>query len=212
MTPLKQVWDREVVGRLLDHGMSGVDPLRAELLRDVRGRVVEIGFGTGANLPFYPDAVSELVAVEPSVGLAERARPRLEAWGRPHRVVSASASRPLPLDARSFDAAVVTFVLCSVNDVKAVLGEVARLLAPGAPLFLAEHVAAPRGALRQVQKTIRPAWSALLGGCDPARDTRARLDENGWDTSTLRDVALELPYPVRPGLVGTTRLAARSSA
>lgn len=205
MSGLKQTWEREVMGRLLDHGMAGVDPLRADLLRDVSGRVIEIGFGTGANLPFYPPAVRELVAVEPSLGLADRARPRLDAWGRPHSIVTASASRPLPLDARSFDAAVVTFVLCSVKEVRPVLDEIARLLAPGAPVYLAEHVAAAAGPMRVAQRAVRPAWKAVLGGCDPARETRALLDEAGWDTRTLRDVRLELPLPVRSGLVGVAR-------
>lgn len=202
MSSLRRAWDREVGGRLLDHGMKGVDPLRAELLRDVRGRVVEIGFGTGANLPFYREGVTELVAVEPSEGLVDRARPRLEAWGRPHQLVMASASRPLPLDPGSFDAAVITFVLCSVRDVPAVLAETARLLRPGAPLYVAEHVAAPGGALRATQRALRPAWKALVGGCDPARDTRAAMEREGWSTGELRDERLPLPVPVRPGLVG----------
>lgn len=188
--------------------MRGVDPLRRELLRDVRGRVVEIGFGTGANLPFYPEGVTGLVAVEPSEGLADLARPRLEAWGRPHQLVTASAARPLPLDAASFDAAVITFVLCSVRDVHAVLEETARLLRPGAPVYLAEHVAAAGGPLRATQRAIRPAWKTLVGGCDPARDTRALIERDAWDTRELRDVRLDLPFPVGPGIAGVARTPA----
>jgi ubiquinone/menaquinone biosynthesis C-methylase UbiE len=205
MSVLRRAWEREVTGRLLDHGMQGVDRERELLLRDARGRVVEIGFGTGANLPFYPEGVSELVAIEPSLGLADRARARLADWERPHELVIASASRPLPLDARSFDAAVITFVLCSVRDVDAVLTETARLLRPGAPLLLAEHVAARSRSLRTMQRALRPAWGALLGGCDPARDTRALLARSGWDVGALRDVDLALPLPVRPGLLGVAR-------
>ncbi|MDQ3036526.1 MAG: class I SAM-dependent methyltransferase [Myxococcota bacterium] len=205
VTVVQRVWEREVMGRLLDHAMHGVDDVRAELLRSAQGRVLEIGFGTGSNLPFYPDAVDELIAVEPSEGLADRARGRLETWGRPHALLTASASRPLPLDAHSFDAVVLTFVLCSVRDVAAVLTETGRLLKPGAPLLLAEHVAAPAGSLRTLQRAVRPAWSALLGGCDPARDTRALLAASRWDVSALRDTTLALPLPVRPGLVGIAR-------
>lgn len=206
---VRRAWEREALGRLLDHGMRGVDPLRADLLRGVEGRVLEVGFGTGANLPFYGSSVHELVAVEPSEGLADRARERLAAWGRPHELVIASASRPLPLDPASFDAVVITFVLCSVRDVGAVLRETARLLRPGAPLHLAEHVAASRGPLRIAQRAIRPAWGALLGGCDPARDTRALLADEGWDVAGLHEEALDLPLPVRPGLVGVARPPAR---
>ncbi len=199
---LRRTYDREVLGRLLDAGMRGVAPVRAELLAPLRGRVVELGFGTGANLPHYPAAVTELVAVEPSEGLAALARARLAAGPLAHRVVVGSASRPLPLDAGSFDAAVVTFVLCSARDVAALLAEARRLLAPGAPLHVAEHVAAPGPALAMTQRVIRPAWRAVLGGCDPARDSRAALEAAGFDTTGLRDVRLALPFPVGTGLVG----------
>src|SRR5687767_11863713 len=101
-------YDRVILARLLDHGMTGVDPLRAPLLAHARGRTIEIGFGTGANLPHYPDAVDSLVAVEPSEGLAVHARARLARWGRPHEVLVQSGSRPLPFADASFDSAVIT--------------------------------------------------------------------------------------------------------
>lgn len=200
-------YERHVLSWILDNTMRGVEPLRGELLAPARGRVLEIGFGTGANLPYYPAAVRELVAVEPSAGLAAVARARLEAWGRPYDVIEQSGSRPLPLADASFDAVVLTFVLCSVKRVPALLAEVRRLLRPGAPLLLAEHVAARGGAQLRVQRGVRPLWKLCLGGCDPARDTRALLGAAGFDTDALRDVALGLPWVVRPGLVGVARVA-----
>lgn len=204
---LGRTYDREVLGRLLDAGMRGVLPVRAKLLAGARGRVVELGFGSGSNLPFYPDAVTELVAVEPSEGLAELARARLRGTARAHEVVVGSASRELPLDARSFDAAVITFVLCSVKRVPEMLAEARRLLKPGAPLFVAEHVLAKTRPLATTQQLIRPVWKAALGGCDPARDSRAMLEAAGFDTSELCDETLALPYPVSRGIVGITRVA-----
>ncbi len=202
---LGRAYDREVLGRVLDAAMRGVEPLRAKLLADARGRVVELGFGTGSNLPFYPEAVTSLVAVEPSEGLAELARERLRRSGRAHEVVVGSASRALPLDAHSFDAAVLTFVLCSVKRVPDLLAEARRLLAPGAPLFIAEHVLAQTRATATAQRLVRPAWKAALGGCDPARDTRALLEAAGFDTREVRDETLALPFPVKSGLVGVAR-------
>lgn len=200
----RSVWDRAVVGPLMERSMRGVEPLRAALLKTARGRIVEIGFGTGANLPFYPDSVTELVAVEPSTGLIERAHERLETWGRPYAIVPASATHALPLEAHSFDAAVMTFVLCSVPDVKAVLEQTARLLKPGAPLLLAEHVAAGSRGWRCMQHVMRP-FSKAIAGCDPTRDTGATLVALSWDTRDLRPQSIDLMRPYHTGLVGVVR-------
>jgi ubiquinone/menaquinone biosynthesis C-methylase UbiE len=198
-------YDRRILAQILDRGMRGVDPLRAGLLASARGRVIEIGFGTGSNLPFYPRAVDELVAVEPSEGLASVARDRLEQWDRPHRVVVQSGARPLPFDAASFDAVVITFVLCSARRVPALLAEARRIIKPGAPLLLAEHVVAAGGAHRACQSAMRPLWQACLGGCDPTSDPRPALRDAGFDGSELAATKLELPWLVSPGLVGVAR-------
>jgi len=198
-------YDREVLARILDRGMKGVDAVRAPLLASAHGRVLEIGFGTGANLPFYGGDVTSLVAVEPSAGLAAHARTRLARWGRPYEVVEQSASRPLPLAIASFDAAVITFVLCSARHVAPLLAETRRLMRPGAPLYLAEHIVAEGSTLRAVQRTLRPAWKACLGGCDPTSDPRPALVEAGFDVSALTRVRLDMPVVVRPGLVGIAR-------
>ncbi len=202
---MSSFYERRVLSWILDNTMRGVEPLRGDLLASAAGRTLEIGFGTGANLPYYPPAVTSLVAVEPSAGLAAVARERLRAWGRPAEVIEQSGSRPLPLADASFDAVVLTFVLCSVKRVPELLAEVRRLARPGAPIFLAEHVVARAGTLRRVQHAVRPLWGLCLGGCDPARDTRALLAAAGFDTAGLRDVALGLPWVVRPGLVGIAR-------
>lgn len=195
-------YDRVVLARVLDHGMSGVDPLRTPLLSRARGRVIEIGFGTGANLPHYPDAVTSLVAVEPSEGLAAHARERLARWGRPFEVVVQSGSRPLPFPDRSFDTAVITFVLCSVRRLPELLAETRRLLRDGGELLLAEHIGAHGRGLALLQRALRPAWKACLGGCDPTRDPRPALVAAGFDVSQLREITLDMPIVVRPGLIG----------
>lgn len=212
-SPLERSFQKHVLSRLLDDGMRGVEPLRDELLRDVGGRVLEIGFGTGANLPYYrgrTEGMTELVAIEPAEGLAELAQERLEAWssrtGVKARIEVASGSRPLPLPDASFDAVVITFVLCSVRYPDAMLAEARRVLARDGRLVIAEHVAAPAGVKRTAQRLVRPAWKALLGGCDPLTDARSSLERAGFDTSELVDRRLGLPWVVSTGLVGRARL------
>lgn len=195
-------YERVVLARILDRGMRSVDPLRADLLAPATGRVIEIGFGTGANLPHYPPAVTSLVAVEPSQGLASHARQRLAAWGRPFEVLVQSGSRPLPFPDAAFDTAVITFVLCSARRVPELLAETRRLLKPGAPLLLAEHIAAEPGPLRHLQHLLRPAWQTCLGNCDPTRDPRPALIAAGFTVTDLQTRRLDLPLPVSPGLLG----------
>jgi SAM-dependent methyltransferase len=208
---LDRAFQKHVVSQLLDRGMRGVEPLRAQLLAGVRGRVLEMGFGTGSNLAYYPaeGAIDELVAVEPAEGLAEIARARINAWssetGVKTRLEVASGARPLPLDPGSFDTVVLTFVLCSVREPEAMLAEARRLLAPGGHLVIAEHVAAPEGLRRHAQRAIRPAWKALLGGCDPLGDARGALARAGFETTEVEDRSLALPWIVATGVVGRAR-------
>ena len=199
---LAQWYDREVLARVLDLGMRGVESVRGPLLAQAHGRVLEIGFGTGANLPYYPAAVTSLVAVEPSHGLAGHARARLAHWGRPHEVLERFGGEDLPFPDASFDVAVITFVLCSARRIAPLLAQTRRLLKPGGPLLLAEHIAAAPGPLRTLQTALRPAWKACLGGCDPTSDPRPALLAAGFETSGLHTLALGLPLVVRPGLVG----------
>lgn len=198
-------YDRVILARILDRGMAGVDPLRAPLLAHAHGRVIELGFGTGANLPHYPAAVTSLVAVEPNEGLASHARERLARWDRPHDVVIQSASRPLPFPDASFDTAVITFVLCSARRVPELLAETRRLLRPGGALLLAEHIGARTRPLRWLQRLLRPAWKTCLGNCDPTLDPRPALVAAGFDVSQLHELDLDMPLVVRPGLLGVAR-------
>ncbi len=206
-----KLWEREILSRLLDHGMRGVAPIRHEVLAKVGGRVLEIGFGTGASLPHYGAEVDELVAIEPASELAAIGRARLERWSQDtgHRgsLHELSATRPLPLDAGSFDAVVILFVLCSIERLDAVLEQAHRLLTPTGAIFLAEHVAAdadpaPHPLRERTQRLIRPAWKLALGGCDPHKSLDAALMRNGFDVRALERRELDLPWVVRSGLVG----------
>ncbi len=120
---------------------AGLGEMRRRLLADAAGRVVEIGAGTGVNLDLYPEAVTELVLVEPDPHMAKRLRARLAASSRRATVLEAPAER-LPHPDSSFDLAVATLVLCTVPDPAATLAELRRVLVPGGRLALIEHVRA----------------------------------------------------------------------
>jgi SAM-dependent methyltransferase len=206
-----RVWEREVLCRLLDHGMRGVEPVRAEVAGQARGRVLELGIGTGASLPHLGPGVEELVAVEPASELAAIARERVGRWaaerGAKGTVIEGSATRPLPLEDGSFDGVLILFVLCSIEKVDATLAQAHRLLKPGGALLLAEHVAAdadpvPHPARERAQRLIRPAWKLALGGCDPHKSLDAVLARSGFDVRGLEHRELDLPWVVRSGLVG----------
>ena len=211
MSRVADLWEREALSRLLEYGMRGVDPVRREVLSAATGRVLELGFGTGASLPHYGREVSELVAVEPATQLAAIGRERLQRFASersvPASLLEASATRPLPLDAGSFDTVVILFVLCSIERLDEALAQTRRMLRPGGSVVLAEHVAAEGSsrvmrARAGVQRLVRPAWKLALGGCDPHKSLDGALERHGFDVSGLERRELGLPWVVRAGLVG----------
>ena len=144
------------------------------------GRVLEVGVGSGLNLAFYDAArVKEVVGIDPSHTLLERAVARARTAGVPVALERCSVER-LPFDAGSFDSAVVTYTLCSVDDPVVALREVARVLAPRAEIFFVEHGIAPDGSTRRWQRRLSPAWSVVGGGCRLDRDPFASLKQAGF--------------------------------
>lgn len=166
---------------------------RAELLGQATGVVLEVGAGTGANLPFYPPAVERVLLLEPDPAMRERLVQRASASST---VLSGSARR-LPLATGSVDTVVSTLVLCSVGDPAPAVAELRRVLRPDGQLLVLEHVGGPAGSrTRAAQHLLTPLWSRVAGGCSLERDTRRALAHGGFDTSGLRDDRLPVPVPV----------------
>lgn len=153
--------------------------IRADVLRDVSGRVLEIGFGTGLNLPAYPASVREITAVEPSGGMNRRAARRIARWGGTVHV-HALAGEALPFADRSFDAVVITLTLCSVDDPVRVLAEARRVLVPGGTLHFFEHVASDDPAWRRRQDRMNGVQRLLAGGCNLNRDSEKNIRAAGF--------------------------------
>jgi ubiquinone/menaquinone biosynthesis C-methylase UbiE len=148
---------------------AAVGAWRRRLAAEARGRVLEIGTGTGAQFRWYAPGVS-VTAVEPDALMLERARRRAPGAAASVAVVEGRAEE-LPFAEASFDAAVSAFALCTVTDPAAALAELRRVLVPGGRLLLLEHVHLPWEPGRTLQSRAAPAWAAVAGGCRLDRDT-----------------------------------------
>lgn len=185
---------------------AGLQRMRGELLAAARGRVVELGAGTGVNLDLYPGEVEELVMVEPDPHMSKRLRQKLAGSGRTATVVEAPAER-LPLEDDSFDTAVATLVLCTVPDPNAALAEAARLLKPGGKLLFVEHVRADDPALARWQDRLEKPWRFLGDGCHCNRDTVATIEASPFSLEdVVRDELPKSPPIVRPLVRGSATL------
>lgn len=162
----------------------GIRRQRQRIGRAARGRVLELGAGTGAMLEHYGDAVSAVVATEPDPHMLRRARPRQRAAGVPVELRQADA-QDLPFDDASFDTVVVALALCTVPDLDRALGEARRVLRPDGQLLFVEHVVSPRPGLARLQSWLTPAWKAVAGGCHLDRDTVGRIESAGFELDDL---------------------------
>jgi SAM-dependent methyltransferase len=159
----------------------GATEHRRRLLRDLSGRVVEIGAGNGLNFGYYPATVTDVVAIEPEPTLRAIAQQAAARAPVPVSVRQGTADA-VPLEDGEMDAAVASLVLCSVPDQARALGELHRVLRPGGELRFYEHVIArcqPKRAILQLADH-SGLWPAIGGGCHPARDTGAAIEAAGF--------------------------------
>ena len=179
---------------------------RRETLAGLSGRVIEIGSGSGPNFAHYPEAVSELVAVEPEANLRAKAEEAARDSGRSIRVIDAVADR-LPFADGAFDAAVAVLVLCSVPNQAAALGELHRVVRAGGELRFYEHVIGSSKRLSVLQRSLAPGLSKLFGGCRADRDTGRAIEEAGFRIERNRRFLIRtiIEVPAAPRILGTAR-------
>jgi ubiquinone/menaquinone biosynthesis C-methylase UbiE len=176
--------------------------LRHELLAGASGAVVEIGAGTGVNLPHYPSAVERIVCTEPEEPMARRLRRKAVDSGLAVEVVEAPAER-LPFEDDSFDTAVATLVLCTVTDPAAALRELARVPRPGGRLIFIEHVRSPEEGLAKWQDRLHPLWVRFGHGCHCNRPTLEAIEGSPLRVESHRRGRIpKAPPIVRPLLTG----------
>ena len=181
---------------------AGLSIHREKLLAQAAGRVLEIGGGTGANLPFYGRGVTELVVSEPEEPMARRLERKLAGYHVPTRVVRAPAEE-LPLEPGSADRVVSTLVLCTVAEPVRALAEIRRVLKPHGLLLFIEHVRSDNPQLARWQDRLRGPWAWFGHGCQTNRRTADMMREAGFSFTDLRHAELPKAVPVvRPLIVG----------
>ncbi|HZU15522.1 MAG TPA: methyltransferase domain-containing protein [Candidatus Dormibacteraeota bacterium] len=205
-----------LVAAVYDLGSAGMErrllgERRRRLLEVAGGEVLDVGGGTGANLPHFPwGRVRRLVLLDPSPGMLSRARRRARTLGAEVRLVRGRAEW-LPFPERSFDVVVFTLSLCTVGDPMAALREAHRVLRRDGRLAVLEHVRAADPGLARWQDRLTPLWRRVVGGCHLNRDTRASIEAAGFRFESLDEFPEErIPIPVlRPHLVGVARRSDR---
>ena len=168
---------------------------RAELLRDLRGDVLEIGAGTGASVPLYSAAVTRLILAEPDRHMRQRLASKC-GHNDGRVVISGSGAEALELPDASVDAVVSSLVLCSVTDLQLAIAEVRRVLRPGGRFVFLEHVAAhDRPDRLRWQRRVEPVWKRVFGNCHLTRHTEQALIDAGF---TLPDITRESMRKANP--------------
>jgi ubiquinone/menaquinone biosynthesis C-methylase UbiE len=181
--------------------IAGMRRRRRALLAGARGRVVEIGAGTGLNIAHYPDGIDELVLYEPEPGMRRRIARRLQRHAGVVRIVDAPAER-LPLKDASVDTVVSTLVLCTVDDPEGALREIGRVLRPDGQLLFIEHVRASSRLLAACQDKLLQPWRRFGGGCRCNRPTAELMRDCGFTVVADDGVWRGMPAIVHPLIVG----------
>jgi len=158
---------------------------RTKLLPLARGRVLEVGIGSGLNLPFYDaDRVTGVWGLDPSEQLTALAREAAEDVPFDVELVKGEGEE-IPFDGASFDTVVVTYTLCTIPDAVPALREMARVLKPGGRLLFCEHGVAPDAEVRRWQERLNPIWRRLGGGCHLNRDVPDLIRRGGFQVTNL---------------------------
>ncbi len=175
-------WDEQVVPRLTDRGLNDATAgsWRTTVCGGATGEVLEIGFGSGRNLAYYPAAVTRVLAVEPADLSWQRAQPRITASRMPVDRVGLDGA-DLPVADASADTVVSTWTMCTVPEIGRALTEARRVLRPGGTLRFVEHSLAPDERVARRQRRIQPFWGPVAGGCHVDRDIAGLVRDAGFD-------------------------------
>src|SRR3974390_2201925 len=185
------LYQRHVIPRLIHLAMRQKQllPFRRRVIGAAEGRVLEIGIGSGLNLPLYGGAVTSVIGLEPSSALLAMARARAKTAAARIMLLDASAET-IPLDSASIDTVVTTWTLCTIANAAQALGEMRRVLKPGGALLFVEHGRAPEPGVARWQDRLDPLWSHLAGGCHLNRKIDDLIGRNGFRIETVANARL----------------------
>jgi ubiquinone/menaquinone biosynthesis C-methylase UbiE len=193
------IWEREVVPRLTNLLMASgeINRHRIDAVRGLSGTVLEIGFGSGRNVPFYPSEVTEVLAVDPSGVGRKLGAKRVGASPVPVRYVGLDGQE-LPLEDGTADAALCTFTLCTIPDAAAALREVRRVLRPGGRFHFLEHGLAPDPAIAARQHRLNGIQKRVFGGCHLDRPIDVLVASADFEVAELDTGWMRAPAFMKP--------------
>lgn len=185
------LYRRFVLPRLIHLACRGepTEGQRLKLVPLARGRVLEVGVGSGLNLPFYTGNVVKVWGLDPSAELLEMAGHTASDVPVEVELLRAGAEE-IPLASASCDTVLVTYALCTIPDVVTALREMRRVLAPGGRLLFCEHGLAPEGRVRRAQNWVNPVWKRIGGGCHLNRDIPSLIRQAGFELTSLETTYL----------------------
>ena len=156
---------------------------REKIVHLAEGDVLEIGFGSGLNLPYFDRGkIRRIFGLEPSEGMRRKAQPNVEKSGLDVEFIDLPGEE-IPLESKSVDTVLITFTLCSIDAAEAALEGMRRVLKPGGSLLFCEHGAAPDAGVRRWQNRLNPAWKRVSGGCNMNRDIPGLIEGSGFRIS-----------------------------
>lgn len=196
------LWERYAVPALVSKACASkpIMKQREKVVPQASGRVLELGCGSGTNFGYYkPDQVKRLYALEPAPGMIKRAQQTAKDLNLSDQIEFIQTGAELvPLDDKSMDTVVITFVLCTIPNCHGALSEVRRVLRPGGRVLFSEHGLAPDAPVAKWQRRIEPVWKPLAGGCHLTRDIAELFKEAGFRL----DQAETMYLPSTPKIAG----------
>jgi ubiquinone/menaquinone biosynthesis C-methylase UbiE len=205
---------RHILPRVIDLAMRNEDSarLRAAWIPRARGEVLEVGIGSGLNLPFYSPGVQRVYGVDPSAELLGMTRKRMAAGSVKVELASQSAEESLPLTAASIDTVVTTWTLCSIPNARQALREIKRVLKSAGRLIFVEHGRAPDADVAAWQDRLTPLWKRLAGGCHVNRKIDELITSEGFEIVELTTCYLRGPRPMTYTYQGVAQPVGRDNA
>lgn len=201
-------YERKILPHVIGYFMrqKQILKIRRQWVPAARGEVLEIGFGSGANLPYYGDEVSSLTAIDPSAGLRVLAEPAVADF-KPNFEFILGHAESMQFEDQQFDSLVCTWTLCSTSDMGQVLTEMRRVLKPTGQLIFAEHGLSPDAGVRRWQNRLTPVWRKLAGGCHLNREPWAMMEQVGFSITEQHSGYVPGPKPMTFMHSGIAQLA-----
>jgi ubiquinone/menaquinone biosynthesis C-methylase UbiE len=188
-----------ILPHLINLSMRNSDlvPYRKRIIAAAEGRVLEVGIGSGLNLPLYVSVVREIIGLEPSPKLVAMAKRAARESSSPVTFIEGSAEA-IPLERHDIDTVVTTWTLCTIPEAMQALAEMRRVLKPGGQLLFVEHGLAPEQNVRRWQDRVTPLWKRIGGGCHLNRPIRSLIENAGFEITAIENSYL----PKAPRMMG----------